>query len=100
MTAPTYLGALQAFNAYEPAYDRLDLDATANSPAGYRQRAEAAGGAVKFAYAVPDFSNPTGETMNLAARERLLDLSADLSVPVIEDAAYTSSHNYRPIAPQ
>ena len=65
VTAPTYLGALQAFNACEPAYDRLELDAAANSPAGYRQRAAAAGGAVKFAYAVPDFSNPNGETMGL-----------------------------------
>lgn len=90
VTAPTYLGALQAFNAYEPCYDRLELDNKANSPAGYRQRAAVAGGAVKFAYAVPDFSNPTGETLNLTAREQLLDLSDELSIPVIEDAAYTA----------
>jgi DNA-binding transcriptional MocR family regulator len=43
---------------------------------------------VKLAYVVPSFANPTGETLPLEARERLLDLSAELDVPVIEDAAY------------
>ena len=90
ITAPTYLGALQAFNAYEPRYDTLDLAEGANSPAGLRERAAAAGSAVKFAYAVPDFSNPSSATIPLAARNGLLDLAADLGIPVIEDAAYTA----------
>ena len=47
-----------------------------------------AGGDVKFAYVVPSFANPTGETLSLAARERLLDLAAELDIPIIEDAAY------------
>ena len=49
-----------------------------------------AGGRVKFAYVVPSFANPTGETLSLAARERLLDLAAELDIPVIEDAAYAA----------
>lgn len=88
VTAPTYLGALQAFSAYEPNYDPLDLQPEANSPAGYRERAEAKGGAVKFAYAVPDFSNPTGMTMTLAERHSLLDIGYELDIPIIEDGAY------------
>ena len=89
VTWPTYLGALQAFNAYEPNYDRLD-------PMGNRAAADLAeaaagkGGAVKFAYLSADFANPTGETVDLAARERVLDLAEELDVPVIEDAAYQS----------
>ena len=90
VTAPTYLGALQAFDAYEPRYDNLDLAPEANSPAGFRARAEANGGAVKFAYAVPDFSNPSGTTFSLAEREALLALAEELEIPLLEDAAYTA----------
>ncbi|MEP3048632.1 MAG: PLP-dependent aminotransferase family protein [Roseibium sp.] len=86
---PTYLGALQAFNAYEPNYDRLD-PLTNRSAADYRKTAEAVGGAVKFAYLSPDFANPTGETQNLQARTRLLDLASELDCPIIEDGAYQS----------
>lgn len=82
---PTYLGALQAFNGYEPAYLDLpegalsgrDLDATA------RERATGSLG-----YFVPDFANPTGQSLTLAEREALLDLTDDLDMTLIEDAAY------------
>nr|WP_316656929.1 PLP-dependent aminotransferase family protein [uncultured Gellertiella sp.] len=84
---PTYLGALQAFNAYEPHYDRLTPLGN-RTPDLYRAQAAEKGGRVKFAYVTADFSNPTGETMSLAARDHLLDLATDLDIPVIEDAAY------------
>lgn len=86
---PTYLGALQAFNAYEPAYQRLDPFANMSAEA-YRETATAAGGAVKFAYTSADFANPTGETLSLDARNGILDLAGDLDIAVIEDAAYQS----------
>lgn len=89
VTAPTYLGALQAFNAYEPRYDRLEIGDGANTtPHAYAEAAAKAGGRVGFAYVVPDFANPTGETMSEADRFRLLDLLTELDVPLIEDAAY------------
>ncbi len=88
--APTFLGALQAFAAYEPRYDTLRLDLGNRGPASYAEDAAAAmpGGRVKFAYAVPDFDNPTGVTMSLEARERLLTLARDLDIAVLEDSAY------------
>jgi DNA-binding transcriptional MocR family regulator len=86
--APTYLGALQAFNPYEPRYDRLQPEGGNVTPAEYAVRAEATGGRVKFAYVVPDFANPTGETMTVAARNALLDLATDLGIAIIEDTAY------------
>jgi len=86
---PTYLGALQAFNAYEPVYDRLD-PMTNRSAADYRTAAEAAGGRVKFAYLSPDFANPTGQTLNEAGRRRLLALAGELDCALIEDGAYQS----------
>ena len=89
LTWPTYLGALQAFNAYEPAYDQLTL-AGNRTPDSYRAAAEKAGGKVKFAYLSADFANPTGETLDRAGREQLLALAEELDIAVIEDAAYQS----------
>ncbi len=88
VTWPTYLGALQAFNAYEPHYERLTPGGGNMTPEAYRRAAVKAGGRPKFAYLVPDFSNPTGETLSLAARETVLDLAGELDIAVIEDAAY------------
>lgn len=85
---PTYLGALQAFNAYEPRYDTLAPEGNNMTPQAYREAAENAGGRVALAYLTPEFSNPTGETIDRAARERLLDLTEELDIPVIEDSAY------------
>ncbi|MBX4906009.1 MULTISPECIES: PLP-dependent aminotransferase family protein [Rhizobium] len=89
VTWPTYLGALQAFNAYEPAYDQLTLNGN-RTPESYRVAAAAAGGKVKFAYLSADFSNPTGETVDLDGRKKVLALAEELDVAVIEDAAYQS----------
>ena len=88
VAAPTYLGALQAFSAYEPRYDTLGLEQGNRTPASYLEAATAAGGTAKFTYVVPDFANPTGVTLSLEGRERLLALSRDLDVPVLEDSAY------------
>ncbi len=84
---PTYLGALGAFNAYEPTYDRLD-PGTNRAPANFAGRAAAAGGRVKFAYLSVDFANPTGETLNRVAREAVIDLADQMDIAVVEDAAY------------
>ncbi|MFZ2100612.1 MAG: PLP-dependent aminotransferase family protein [Oricola sp.] len=99
VTWPTYLGALQAFNAYEPNYDRL-------SPMGNRMAADYAataqenGGTVKFAYISADFANPTGETITQAQRERVLDLADELDIAVIEDGAYQAlRYDGEPVPP-
>jgi DNA-binding transcriptional MocR family regulator len=78
VTAPTYLGALQCMEVYEPQYAVIDPDVTS----------VAAGELAKLAYVVPDFANPTGATLDNAARERMLDIVTAHDVPLIEDAAY------------
>ena len=99
VTAPTYLGALQAFNAYEPTYDQLTPNGN-RTPDSYRAAASQAGGRVKFAYLSADFANPTGETVDLAGREKLLDLAEELDIAIIEDAAYQSlRYDGEPVAP-
>lgn len=87
VTWPTYLGALGAFNAYEPVYDRL-MPGGNRSAGDYAAQAAAAGGRVKFAYASVDFANPTGKTLSQRQREDILDLAEALDIAVIEDAAY------------
>jgi DNA-binding transcriptional MocR family regulator len=78
LPAPAYLGAIQAFNVYEPAYATIDLATGAMDSAGIPA----------FAYVVPDFANPSGETITLAQRHQLLDCTDDLNLPIVEDAAY------------
>ncbi len=78
---PTYLGALGAFNAYEPRYVRLDPGANCLPELS-------AGARAKFAYLSPDFANPTGETLDLAERRAVLAQAEALDCAVIEDAAY------------
>ncbi|EJL48901.1 MULTISPECIES: PLP-dependent aminotransferase family protein [unclassified Rhizobium] len=99
VTWPTYLGALQAFNAYEPTYDQLTPNGN-RTPASYKAQAAAAGGKVKFAYLSADFANPTGETVDQPGREKVLALAEELDIAVIEDAAYQSlRYDGTPIAP-
>ena len=83
---PTYLGALQAFNAYEPDY--LDLPAGALDGEVDTEALMAGRAPHPLGYFVPDFANPTGESLTLAQREALLDLAETLDMTLIEDAAY------------
>ncbi|UZD90475.1 PLP-dependent aminotransferase family protein [Cognatishimia activa] len=86
---PTYLGALGAFNAYEPRYDKLTVNGN-RSAADISAAAQAEGGRVKFAYLSADFANPTGETVDRRGRENLIDMAEELECVIIEDAAYQS----------
>jgi DNA-binding transcriptional MocR family regulator len=88
VAAPTYLGALQAFSGSEPRWDELRPGEGNRTPASYADAARGTGGAVKLAYVVPSYANPTGATLSVGPRERLLDLAAELDIPLVEDAAY------------
>lgn len=87
VTAPTYLGVLQAFSFCEPNYSELKI--TSNGVFS-----EQSGNNVQSpkrsacAYVVPDFANPTGETLNKDIREGILNLAEDKGIPVIEDSPY------------
>jgi hypothetical protein len=74
---PSFIGALRAFDAYEPCYERLPDGAT-----------ELRTTRAKFGYVGTDFRNPTGTSLSRAAREALLDASAALDLPLVEDGCY------------
>jgi 2-aminoadipate transaminase len=86
--APTYLGALQAFNPYEPEYVRLDTDQDGLIPESLervlKQRF------VKFIYLVPTFQNPTGRTIPLARRQRIAALLQEFNALLVEDDPYSA----------
>lgn len=82
---PTYLGALQSFNQYQPAYTSVPTDEGGLIPEAITP--ELAAGA-RFLYALPNFQNPTGRTLNRARREALVQKAATLKLPIIEDDPY------------
>jgi DNA-binding transcriptional MocR family regulator len=87
VTAPTYLGALQAFSPYQPRYLQVPVDAEGVVPDALER---ALAGKPRFLYLVPDFANPDGVTLSLERRMRVLELCRRFDVPLIEDAAYTA----------
>lgn len=89
---PSYLGALQSFRSYRADVRGVSFHEDADEFAGaYRAVIEEAlseGGKVKFLYAIPDFQNPSGETLPLKHREMLVRLAEEYGFLIIEDAPY------------
>ncbi len=83
--APTYLGALQAWNAYGAEYVTVPLDQDGMDTDAL-EAALCTG--PKFIYALPNFQNPSGVTMSLARRQRLVELAERYGVPIVEDDPY------------
>jgi 2-aminoadipate transaminase len=81
--APTYLGALQAFNPYEPALLTVDCDDDGPIPG-----ALAAAKGARFLYALPNFQNPSGRCMSQARRLDLVATARELGLPLVEDNPY------------
>jgi 2-aminoadipate transaminase len=82
---PTYLGALQAFNLFEPIYRSVASDEEGLKPEAIT--AELAKDAA-FLYALPNFQNPTGRTLHEGRRRALIDRAIALNLLVIEDDPY------------
>ena len=83
---PTYLGAIQAFNAYQPRYLAAPMDDSGMQTDGLLERIKK--GKPKAAYLVPTFQNPSGVTMTAERRRRFLAIARSRRIPVIEDDPY------------
>jgi len=83
--SPTYLGALQAWNAYGAEYVPVPSDENGMNP-DFLEEALRTG--PKFMYVLPNFQNPTGATIPLERRHRILELAEQYGVPIIEDDPY------------
>jgi 2-aminoadipate transaminase len=84
---PTYLGALQAWNAYQARYCTVPLDDEGMCidelpsilDADHRHR---------FIYILPNFHNPAGTTLPLERRKRLVEIARERDLVIIEDDPY------------
>lgn len=83
--SPTYLGALQAWNAYGAEYVPVPMD---DDGMISDELESALRYGPKFMYILPNFQNPTGVTMSLERRRRLVELADRYGVPIIEDDPY------------
>ncbi|MFZ5573198.1 MAG: PLP-dependent aminotransferase family protein [Thermodesulfobacteriota bacterium] len=86
--SPTYLGALHAFNPYEPEYVRLEADEHGPTPEGLRRILKQ--GKIKFIYLVPTFQNPTGKTIPLHRRQEIAEVIKTGNALLIEDDPYSA----------
>ncbi|MCR5846026.1 MAG: PLP-dependent aminotransferase family protein [bacterium] len=87
--APTYLGALQAFSAYEPSIVGIPFDDDGMRTDLLEEALESNRESLpKFIYTIPTFQNPGGVTMSLERRKELLELANRFGVLVIEDDPY------------
>ena len=84
--APTYLGALQAFNPYGPHYVQMKTDEAGLIPESMEKVIKEHH--PKLVYLVPTFQNPTGRTIPLERRKRIAEIARDTNTLVIEDDPY------------
>lgn len=89
---PSYLGALQSFRSY-----RADIRGVTHEddPERFRrayadtiEKALTEGKKIKFLYMIPDFQNPSGETLTLEERKILIGLAREYGFVIVEDSPY------------
>jgi len=89
---PTYLGAIQAWNAYQANFHTISLDANGmimdEIESAYEKALENSGKPPAFIYVLPNFHNPAGTTLSWERREKLAEIATRLDLPVIEDDPY------------
>jgi len=85
---PSYLGAIQAFDAYQTRYLTVDTDEEGLLPDSLERVLEAADPFPKFLYLVPNFQNPTGRTLSGRRREVVVRICERFGLPIVEDDPY------------
>lgn len=83
--APTYLGALQAWNTYGADYIQVETDENGIIPEALEVAMRVG---PKFVYILPNFQNPTGKTIPLERRKQLIEICDRFGTPIIEDDPY------------
>jgi len=84
--APTFVGALQSFTAYQASYASVPLDDEGMMVDVLEQKIVETH--PKFMYVLPNFQNPAGVTLSKNRRERLVTLAHQYGVPILEDDPY------------
>jgi 2-aminoadipate transaminase len=85
---PSYLGAIQAFDAYQTRYLTVETDEDGLIPASLERVLQSADPFPKFLYLVPNFQNPTGRTLSGRRRETVVRICEHFGLPIVEDDPY------------
>lgn len=89
--APSYVGALGTFHAYQCEVVHVAMDEHGIIPDALVHAIvtlRAAGKKVKFLYTIPNFQNPTGVTQPVERRQRLVEISREYDLLIVEDNPY------------
>lgn len=89
--APSYVGALGVFRAYQADIEHVAMDDDGLIPAALEQalqRLTAQGRAVKMLYTVPNFHNPAGVTLSRDRRPQVVEICRRYGVLILEDNPY------------
>ena len=91
-SSPSYLGALQSFRSYRADIRGVkhdaDIEAFKKAYESVIAQAHAEGKKIKFLYMIPDFQNPSGESLTLAERQMLVALAQKHGFLIVEDSPY------------
>lgn len=89
--APSYVGALGVFRAYQAEVFHTPMDDEGLIPEALEEslaNAEALGKSVKFLYTVPNYHNPAGVTLSLKRRPHIVEICKRYGVIILEDNPY------------
>nr|WP_320190554.1 PLP-dependent aminotransferase family protein [uncultured Desulfobacter sp.] len=86
--SPTYLGAISAFNPYEPEYISMETDDQGLIPQSLDETLT--NQPIKLIYLVPTFQNPTGRTLSLERRQEIAEIIQKHNALLVEDDPYSS----------
>ncbi|MGY3381998.1 2-aminoadipate transaminase [Arthrobacter sp. TE12231] len=88
---PTYVGALNTFEAYQVEVETVPMDGDGIVPDLLEAKIAAlqtAGKNVKFLYTIPSFNNPSGITLSPERRQSVVDICRRANILVLEDNPY------------
>lgn len=85
--SPSYLGAINAFKAYECQFLEIETDDNGMIMEDLAEKLSKTED-VRMIYVIPDFQNPSGRTWSLERREKLLEIAAQYDLPIVEDNPY------------
>ncbi len=85
--SPSYLGAINAFKAYQCQFVEVETDNDGMILEDLEEKLKKTD-KVKMIYVIPDFQNPSGRTWTLERRKGLLDLASKFDLPIVEDNPY------------
>ena len=85
---PTYLGAIQAFDAYQARYLTVESDEEGMLPDALERVLASADAPPKLVYLVPNFQNPSGSTLRADRREAIVRICERFDVVLFEDDPY------------